>query len=51
MEGLSFSVLFSSELFPDKHFVKHAPSQGLKPNPLSILYGPTKVVPCYKTKT
>ena len=28
----------------DNHFVKGAPYQGLKPNSLSILYGPTKVV-------
>jgi hypothetical protein len=29
----------------DKHFVRGAPEQGLKPKSLSVLYGPTKVVP------
>jgi len=27
------------------HFVNDVPLQGLKPNSLSFLYGPTKVVP------
>jgi hypothetical protein len=32
-------------VYTEKHFVQDAPWQGLKPNSLSILYGPTKVVP------
>jgi hypothetical protein len=34
-----FKMVFDKQLLPD------GPSQGLKPNPLCILYGPTKVMP------
>jgi hypothetical protein len=33
------------------HFVQDVQLQGLKPNSLSFLFGPTKVVPWYKAKT
>jgi len=36
---------FCSELSSHQHFVQDAPWQGLKPNSLSVLCGPTKVVP------
>jgi hypothetical protein len=47
-QDLGFKPLpsfFASELSSHKHFVQDAPWQGLKPNSLSVLYGPTKVVP------
>jgi hypothetical protein len=42
---LAPALFLCSELSSHKHFVQDAPWQGLKPNSLSVLYGPTKVVP------
>ena len=39
---LAPALFFRSELSWDKHFVQNAPWQGLRPNSLSVLYGPTK---------
>jgi hypothetical protein len=43
--ALDLGFLFAPEFSPDKHFGQDTPWQGLKPNSLSLLYGPTKVVP------
>ena len=39
------------ELPADGHFAWDVRWRGLKPNLLQFVYGPTKVVPRYKTKT
>jgi hypothetical protein len=43
--ALAPAFFLCSELSSHKHFVQDAPWQGLKPNSLSVLYGPTLVVP------